>query len=233
MNTKVSITAFFLLIAFGLNAQNLDLDGWIDDWRGLTEPALERSDVSRYRRAQRINARLFPAQWSKGVVSLTDGSIVEGAVNYNIARDLVQVRSKDSVRIFAANQIQRFEVYKDVTRVKRTGINLKTKLTTYYSLPYVRNNGYSRPKLFEVLVEGNTSLLRRWVYGTRYSDRKLYLRNPDGKITLIKKRRGQVIDSFDGKYDELRKFIKRERLDMYKINDVVNLVTEYNKLVDL
>ncbi|MBO3697873.1 hypothetical protein [Roseivirga sp. E12] len=231
---RVSITVCLLLFALCANAQISDLNGWIDEtWRPLNSPSTSRSDGSSHRkpnRRQRIQA--FPPVWNHGSVLLSDGSLLEGVINYNVARDIVRINSSDTVRILAANQIQHFEVYKNLPRVRRNSVDTRAIKAKYYSLPYVIRNGYSRPKLFEMVVDGNTSLLRRWVYGTRYSDRKLYLKNPEGKITRIKKRRGQVIQSFDGKYDELKQIAKRERLDMYDVRDVMRLVQAYNQLMD-
>ncbi len=242
MNAKVLLTTCFFFLSFFASAQGLDLDGWIDDWRGLAEqrnrgvnPNFDTndSDLFRNRNGRRTRSFSFPPVWNVGAVLLSDGSILQGTINHNIKRDVVQIQSKDTTRILAAHQILGFEILKDQGRFRRNNINIKARKTRYYSLLYGSKNSYARPKLFEVVLEGNTSLLRRWVYGTRSSDRKLYLKNANGKITQIKKRRGQVIDSFDGMQDELREFAKRERLDMYKIRDVIQLVAEYNKLVGL
>ncbi|OEK00442.1 hypothetical protein BFP97_02470 [Roseivirga sp. 4D4] len=239
MNVKVSLTACFFFFSFFASAQGLDLDGWIDDWRGLAEQRnrgvnpnfdTNNSDLFRSRNGKRARSFSFPPVWNTGTILLSDGSLLKGAIKHNIKRDVVQIQSKDTTRILAAHQIRAFEIYKSRPQLRWANPNLKAKRTKYYSLPYGSKNGYARPKLFEVLMEGNTSLLRRWVYGTRSSDRKLYLRDSDGGITQIKKRRGQVIASFDGRHDELKLFAKRERLDMYKIGDVMRLVAEYNKL---
>jgi len=239
MNTRIALTACFLFLSFCTHAQSLDLENWIDDWRGLTReqsrainPNFDRGNTNfpRSRNGRRIRSFSFPPVWNTGSVLLSDGSVLTGTINHNIKRDVVQIRSKDTTRILAAHQILAFDIYKGPLQLRRTNPNLKAKRTKYYSLAYGSKSGYARPKLFEVVSEGNTSLLRRWIHGTRRSDRKLYLKNANGEITQIKKRRGQVIDSFDGMQDELRAFAKRERLDMYKIGDVISLVKEYNRL---
>ncbi|MFT6873855.1 MAG: hypothetical protein ACJAVN_002879 [Roseivirga sp.] len=245
MNTKVSITAFLLFFAFCASAQNMDFDGWIDGWRGLSERSnrninskgnTSNSDFQRNRRTNRQRTVAASTEWKRGKVLLSDSSLKEGLVSYNIAKDIVQVDSGDSLQIFSANQIWNFEVYEDLSQVKRNSdglkVELKTKRTWYFSLPYAEKNGYLRPKIFELVVIGNTSLLRRWAHGTARYDRKLYLINDEGKITQIKKRRGSVIKAFDGKHEELKKIAREERLDMYVLGDVIRLVEAYNQLSD-
>lgn len=237
MNAKIALTACLLFLSFCSNAQRLDLENWIDDWRGLTReqsrainPNFDRGDTDFLRSRNGRRIRSFLPVWNTGSVLLSDGSVLEGSISHNIKRDIVQIQSKDTTRILAAHQILAFEIYKSPLRFSRSNPNREVNSTKFLSLPYGTKNGYARPKLFEVIKEGNTSLLRRWAYGTRSSDRKLYLKNSKGEITQIKKRRGQVIESFDGMHDELRAFAKRERLDMYKIGDVLRLVAEYNRL---
>lgn len=242
MNAKVSITVFLLFFAFGASAQQSginDFHGWQTDYlRDLYKQPNANSNAvnSEPQRNSRSSKRrrnfVASAVWNRGRVLLSDSSTLEGLVSYNIRKDIVQVEAKDTVRIFAANQVWNFEIYKNLPRVSQESIDIKVLKTKYYSLPYEGRNGYARPKLFEVVVNGNTSLLRRWIHGTAYYDRKLYLINPDGKITQIKKRRGSVIKGFDGKHEELKEIARKENLDMYEIRDVMRLVEAYNSLAE-
>lgn len=239
MNAKVSITVFLLFFAFGASAQQSginDFHGWQTDYlRDLyKQPSsnLVNSEPQKNRRTRRGRSFVAATVWNRGRILLSDSSVLEGLVSYDIRKDVVQIELRDTVRIFAANQIWNFEIYKNIPRVSQERTDIKILKTKFYSLPYEGKNGYARPKLFELVVNGNTSLLRRWVHGTAYYDRKLYLINPEGKITQIKKRRGSVIKGFDGKHEELKKTAKRGNLDMYDLRDVISLVEEYNRLVD-
>lgn len=241
MNVKVSIIVFLLFFAYGVSAQQSginDFHGWQTDYlRDLyKQPSsnVENLEPQKNRRDRRGRVRNFVAStvWNRGRVLLADSSMLDGLVSYNIRRDVIQVQLKDTVRIFAANQIWNFEIYKNIPRASLESTEVKIVKTKFYSLPYEGKNGYARPKLFEVVVNGNTSLLRRWSHGTAYYDRKLYLINPAGKITQIKKRRGSVIKAFDGKHEELKKIAKSGNLDMYDLSDVIAMVEEYNRLVD-
>lgn len=233
----------FLFFALCANAQNnaqiSDLSGWIDGWRQLSRqedlrvngtPATWRHDIIREHNDNlRGRDRVFSPIWNIGRISLANGDIIEGSIHYNMAMDVVQIKSNDTTNIYAANEVQSFELDKDLYQLYLDNKKTETRKAMYVSLNYNEKDNLSSARLFEVLVEGNTSLLRRWA---GYKNPKLYIRNSDGKITEIKNRRGSVIKPFDGKHEELKKIAKEERLDMYVLGDVIRLVEAYNQLSD-
>jgi len=188
----------------------------------------------------------FPSEmWHKGEVILADGNTMQGTIKYDILGDVIQVNRDDKIQTFAANQIQQFKILQeDIGRFR-----------SFYTIPYLNKNGYRRPKFFELIFEGETSLLAREMIlittrpprdpyfsrGLRYNpyagsrsvrilDHDLFLMNSKGKITPLNKKRKDVIYSFDDKYTDLKKIIKSNRLKMNNIDDVATLVAEYNKL---
>lgn len=190
----------------------------------------------------------FPSEmWHLGDVILTDGNKLEGTIKYDIPGDVIQVDVNDKIQTFAASQVQQFRIFQESI----------ARYRTFYTIPFLNENGYRRPSFFELIFEGGTSLLAREMilvttrpprdayfsggrrynpYGSgqsvRYLDHELFLVNGDGKITRLNKKRKDIIYSFDDKYSELKKIIKSNRLKMNNIDDVAILVAEYNKLSD-
>lgn len=190
----------------------------------------------------------FPSEmWHNGDVQLADGNKLEGSIKYDILEDVIQVDVNDKIQTFAANQVQEFRIFQeDIARYR-----------VFYTIPFLNKNGYRRPKFFELIFEGGTSLLAREMIlittrppsdpyfsgGRRYNpfsrqrstrvlDHELFLVNSSGVITPLNKKRKDIIYSFDDKYTELKKIIKSNRLKMNNIDDVATLVEEYNKLGD-
>lgn len=190
----------------------------------------------------------FPSEmWHRGDVTLSDGSKLEGSIKYDIPGDVIQLNSNDKIKTFAASQVQQFRIFQeDIARFR-----------SFYTIPFLNKNGYRRPKFFELIFDGETSLLAREMIlvtsrppnnpyfrgGRRYDpygrsrnvrvlDHELFLMNSEGKITTLNKKRKDVIYSFDDNYSELKKIIKSNRLKMNSIDDVATLVAEYNKLSD-
>lgn len=190
----------------------------------------------------------FPSEmWHNGDVQLADGNKLVGNIKYDILGDVIQINVNDKIQTFGANQIKQFRIFQeDIARYR-----------VFYTIPFLNKNGYRRPRFFELIFEGGTSLLAREMilittrppsdpyfsggrrynpYGrqasTRVLDHELYLLNSNGVITQLNKKRKDVIYSFDDKYSELKKIIKSNRLKMNNIDDVAILVEEYNKLGD-
>ncbi|MBO3697874.1 hypothetical protein [Roseivirga sp. E12] len=197
--------------------------------------------------AQRFGFQFPSEMWHSGEVVLSDGNTVRGIIKYDISGDVIQVDQDKKIQTFAASQIQQFKIFQeDIARFR-----------LFFSIPFLNKNGYRRPSFFELIFEGETSLLAREMIlvttrpprdpyfsgGRRYNpygltsnvrvlDHELYLMNNKGKITQLTKKRKDVIYSFDDKYSDLKKIIKSNRLKMNSIDDIATLVAEYNKLGD-
>ncbi len=193
----------------------------------------------------------FPSEiFHRGQVTLNDGTVYTGMVQYNLESDVILFKEPGAkgIATFTANQFK-------IVRINQQGIE-QTRI--FYSLPIRENSGYKRPKIFEALYQGETSLVgreyiieraqpisqgfaRRSLFDPFYfpSERRLtrkylaynlYLVDQVGGITLLGKSRGDVIRAFEGHQSELRKFIKQEKLRMNRIEDLTLLVQYYNSL---
>ena len=95
-----------------------------------------------------INAQFynFPSEsWHRGDLVLSDGNILEGSIKYDLEADAIQLNYDNKILTYAANQLKQFRVFQEDIREYRV----------FYSIPYVTEYGYKRPKLFELIFEGN------------------------------------------------------------------------------
>ncbi len=193
----------------------------------------------------------FPSQvFHAGEVILNDGTRYRGLIQYDLGSDVILFREATAkgLATFNANQFKTFKINQE--DVEKTRV--------FYTLPYREDNGYRRPKIFEALYQGETSLVgreyiiertrpisqgfaRRSLYDpfydpfdrrftTKYLAYNLYLVDQKGGITILGKSRGDVIRAFEDHHSDLRKFIKQEKLKMNRIEDLTRLIRYYNSL---
>lgn len=196
--------------------------------------------------AQRYNSEFPSETWHTGSVTLNDGKTLEGNIKYDLNADAIQLSLGDKILTYAANQIRQFKIFQEDQQVSRA----------FFSIPFTNEFGYKRPKLFELLHEGKTSLLAREFISiatrtsndpyfrrysrfdrlnsgsvrVRYLDYKFYLASSEGKIELLGSTKNDVIFAFKNNRSELKKFIKKRKLKMDRIEDMTTLVRHYNTL---
>lgn len=192
-------------------------------------------------------AQRFPSEfWHKGQVVLLDQNIRKGELKYDLIRETVQIRSGDKTETYDASQVMAFSFI-------QSNINA---LRTFYSLQYETKAGYERPTFFEVFVEGKMTLFGREYevtssldsnpgrssrfnsplynpfasFGTSasYLAFKLYFADSKGRIRESSNRTRDILNYFDDKQSELKKYIKKERLRLDDLADVAKLVRYYN-----
>lgn len=195
--------------------------------------------------------RFLSETWHIGFVLLTDGSKVEGFIKFDMSNDVIQIDSNETIQTYAASQLQKFEIL----------IVHKEEWKVFYALPLLNKNGYYRPALFELAVEGSTSLLfrdkivlsthvrsnsrnrTRWdqrtnnpngpngdTYYTKSRSREMFLLSDNGMVKKLTTKRREVIQTFDGNHEELKRIIRRNRLNMRYSAHVKTLVEAYNEL---
>lgn len=189
----------------------------------------------------------FPGDmWHAGSVTLTDGTKLEGNLKYDLPIDALQIIVEEKTLTYPANKIRQFKFFQEDIELNRV----------FYSMPYVTETGYRRPKLFEVLFNGRTGLLTResiavstrrmddpyfrggYRYNplrgrsvqVRYLDYKFYLISSDGKIVLLGDSKKDVIAAFKKNHSDLRKYIKSNKLKIGVVEDMTDLVKYYNEL---
>jgi hypothetical protein len=185
-------------------------------------------------------SQTFPSDiWYEGKVYLDSVQELKGHVKYDFTNDLIQVNSDNLIKTFSARKINYFEVIDPQSH----------RLRVFYSIPYFRVSDYKVPMLFEAVQEGKTlSLLSREYITTEsvpqydfYTHRNYYFNRTvlaynyyflfkDGKIRQYHLNRTELLDLLKDKSNEIKKFMKENRLKHDKREDLIEIVNYYNSL---
>lgn len=198
--------------------------------------------------AFQVEAQVFPSQeWHKGAVELTNETFVVGEIKYDLEHDAVQVQVNGTTKTYSSQQVASFKIRPKMQRDFRH----------FFTLPYLNKTGHKRPRFFEVIVEGKATLLAREYVATvtagnsRLGRRsglndpnnrnlggftrtilahRLYIVNLDGDIQELTSRKKDLFSILKGHNDDLKAFIKQERIKLDKVGDMARLVSHYNSI---
>lgn len=191
-----------------------------------------------------VQAQVIPSDiWHSGMAVLLPDDTLKGLIKYDVVNDHIQIRTEeDKVLSFSAQKIFFFEIYdKEINSYRH-----------FYSLPYQVKEDYSVPILFEVLFEGRLTLLCREKIvmdendmhhykqlssmGYMPQDSRLtlafdfYFLEKDGTINRYQPKKRRLLSIMDRKYNEVKKYIKRNHLRHDHITDLVRITAYYNAL---
>jgi hypothetical protein len=165
--------------------------------------------------------------FEEGCVELDDGNFLDALLlRYNVYYQQLQfIREGDTLAFAAPSELR--EAYLG-----------KRKLI--YS-DYIRDNTIDS-SYFEVLSEGNCSLLRRHYIMYHVSDKIsdcekqyvyetcLYVKKAESPATRLKSCKKAVCCTFSDREEEIKQFIKTNRLKMRKTEDLILVIDFYNSL---
>ncbi len=189
---------------------------------------------------QIIKAQKFPSDiWHQGKLITVDEDTISGKIKYDLENDIVQLAGSTNVLTFASRKILFFEIFDEYYENYRT----------FYSIPFETSSNYKVPILFEVLYEGNLTLLcREYIsaevipqynpYGTRntFNTLKLSYRYfflaKSGDISEYYLKRKELLDIMKPKSNEIKQFMKNNGLKYDKRSDLVRITAYYNSLLD-
>jgi len=189
----------------------------------------------------------FPSQqWRYGEAVLLTGDTIKGSMKYNLERQIIQFRKKDKVATYNASQLVTFAVKNDFVRNR-----------TFYSLPIKNKAGYTQPSLFEMISEGEVSLIGREYIAivTAFSNNsmirpmdrraylaetvatgrkqlayKLYIAKSSGEIVPLGESKKTILDAFGDQKSELKKYIRIAGLELTNVSDFIKIIRFYNSL---
>jgi hypothetical protein len=201
-----------------------------------------------------LNAALgqtFPSQqWHEGEVILKDDVLVRGKLKYDLERDAVQVLIDKTIQTYSSQLVFKFSFHQE-------DIDL---IRTFYTLPYEIQGGYKKiPRFFEVIMEGKMTLLAREFVaqvttsstGARfnrfrnyplastgpqsvtryYLSYRMYFLDHEGNITEYTGRKKDLYRVLDENSNEVKKYVKSNKLKVDRLEDVAKLVAHYNTLI--
>jgi hypothetical protein len=182
----------------------------------------------------------FPSDlWHEGKLVLANEEVYEGSLKYDLDRGIVQVEMGEKFLTFGANSIFYFKIFDVTVEANRE----------FYVLPYGLVTNYKAPVIFEVLVEGNISLLCReritsknvtaanpYYYSTpTYQQDVLvydyYFLDRQGNITPYNLKKKELLQVVVKRQSQVSEFIKKNRLKFDRRNDIVRIIAFYNALI--
>jgi len=188
----------------------------------------------------------FPQDnWYPGSAVLTTGEEKKGQIKYDLESNSIQLESDNKIETFHASQFNTFSIYMDRENMYRA----------FYVLPYAGSTGYKRPTIFELIVEGELSLLAREYIVTRGGNANpsvrtngfvrmsdpfglvqqflgfnLYLVDKRANVIELTTNRKEVVAAFGEHQKDLKKYIKEEKLKTDNLIDMAQLVNYFNTL---
>jgi len=194
------------------------------------------------------SAQEFPSEmWHNGKVVLLSEDTIVGQLKYDFQNDLVQVNIQNVLQTYSARKILYFQLYDETIKTYRQ----------FYALPYNVQANYRVPILFEALFEGKLSLLCReeivtesmpnyntypysaYSYpGNQYYNQSrtrlkytYYFLDQNGEIRLYNLKKNELMTFFPKYQQEVKQYIKKNKLEHDSIRDLVRLTAYYNALL--
>ena len=181
-------------------------------------------------------SQTFPSElWHEGKLFLVNEDVYNGKIKYDLIKGIVQVDLNEKVLTFSANSIFHFEIY-DITA---------ESYREFYVLPYGLLSSYKTPVIFEVLIEGNLTLLSReyvaleniqnpYSLGSYTKEVLVYdyfFLDKSGEITKYTMKKKDLYNIVYKRQKEVTEFMKANRLHHDKRNDLVRVIAFYNALI--
>lgn len=182
------------------------------------------------------NAQQFAHEfWHPGKMVLDTGDTLKGNLKYDLQTDIVQVQIGEKLESYTARKILYFEIFDNT--VKRYRV--------FYSLPYATAGQYKAPVFFELIAEGDLTLMCRESVEYRTTSSpyfyygsisrlvlvyKYYVLRENGSIEEFKGKKNDWLDLMRKKRDEVEQFMKANRLDMDDKYELQRTVEYYNSL---
>ena len=171
--------------------------------------------------------------WHEGKLILDTGDTLRGHIKYDLQNDLIQYQSPTKqLESFTARKVLFFEIF-DAT-VKRYRI--------FYSLPFSQGGQYKALVFFELLEEGKLTVLCRelleyrtvnssysyYTYTRLMLINKYFILQENGNIEEYIGKKNDWYDLMKGKEDDVRKYVKANKLDLDEKYEIAKAVNYYN-----
>lgn len=187
--------------------------------------------------AQEVLGKLPSQVWHQGSVTLSNGAIESGYIQYDLDDNSIQLSKEGKVLSYTANQMQSFEFF-------QKGVN---QTRNFQSISHE-----SQVKLFELIQEGEASLYAREYVSfstqTRINENAkhgvgrlhrvrvgslnydYFLLNSEGEFIKTDSGRKGIIDAFQDKHDLLLTYARNNKLKFKTLDDMARLTAYYNSI---
>lgn len=183
-----------------------------------------------------FSQRDWPSErWHDGRIVLVDGDTLKGLIKYDFQQNLVQyIVNNKQAEIYTARKVLFFEIFDETVH----------KYRKFFVLPYSNASNYKSPVFFELLGEGNMTMLSRefleyktfntGFYGGSYTrlvqTYHYYLLKQDGTIEDFRGNKNDLLALMGSKGQMVDKYIKANRLDFDDKYDLAKIVAYYNSI---
>jgi len=176
--------------------------------------------------------------WQQGSLELNEGKVILGyPLKYNLKSGQLEIKATwDSIRIVHYSKVIRFTW--EGVKGPEYFVNAKQFVDDNYD---VNVNGF-----FKVLADGeaklfqnsylelipstyNTALDAGANHDTYTTKNKLYIYK-DGKLSELKRNKKAVLSALSDREEEIKAYVKQNKLKYRKIEDVASMVNYYNNL---
>lgn len=187
------------------------------------------------------SAQDFPSQvMHEGKVVLINGDTLKGKLKYDFENDLIQIILNGTIQTFSSRKIHFFQIFDETVEMYRN----------FYSIPYEVQPNYEIPLIFEVLYEGQLSLLAReqiitetvpqYSYAYRSSvnmtrtrlSYDFYFLDQKGNFAKYDLKKPQLFELMSRKEPQIKSYIKKNKLKTDSRRDLVRITAYYNALLD-
>ena len=183
----------------------------------------------------------FPSDlWHDGKLVLLEGDTLLGRIKYDLENDLVQINIRNTIQTYSSRKILYFEIFDETVDNYRY----------FYALPYEVQTNYEIPIIFEVLYEGQLTLLCREIivtesvpqysyyyrpqfYSTRARlDYEYYFLDKKGGIEKYTMKKKDLLDVMRKRSNQVKQYMKKNNLKHDKRSDLFRVVAYYNALLN-
>ena len=181
---------------------------------------------------QRFSSEVF----HKGFVVTNSRDTLKGSLKYDLTQNSISILSNGKVKSYSSHNVFYFEIFDSILNNYRQ----------FYSLPFTVSYNYKTPVFFELIFEGQLSLMVReaivqkqinntgayWGGGGLQNvlEYSFYFLDQNGKIQFFSGRKKDLFQIMNKKTNELKKYIKDNRLDTNDMRDLIRLTSFYNSL---
>lgn len=189
----------------------------------------------------KLSAQEFPSEiFHKGKAITISGDTIEGKVKYDMQNDMIQVISEGVVYTLTARKLMYFTIFDETVNIYRT----------FYAIPYNVQPDYKVPRLFEVLHEGQLSLLGREIivqetvpqYSYMYRGSinttrtrlayEFYFLDKSGNFILFNNKKSELYSIMRRRSQQIKQYIKKNNLKIDMRRDLVRITAYYNALLE-
>ena len=187
-----------------------------------------------------VSQELPHEMWHPGMIVLDSEDTIRGQIQYDFESNLLQCSVDERIRTFSSQNVLYFSFRCQFFK----------RFRYVYSLPYQLKGRMNVPIFFEILTEGNITLMAREYVVTEGNTRfgnpmynstrsfrgreiltyDYYFLTENGDISKFSEKRRDIYPYFGKHQDLMRDYIKENKLKVDRQADLIKVIIHYNQL---